>query len=145
MPITIGKWTVGTPISTREIQYRTYETESLTIADTAGGVRISEELIDKGTARVVMTLETAQIRWQLEAGLVITAGGTEGSPLMEVGDTLTLLGYDDIFNARFIRRIDHARFGISTRGPSVSGRTHGFNTQEVWHKRPPRGLRRSRR
>ena len=103
MPLTIGKWTVGTPISTREVQYETYETESLTIDDTAGGVRISAELIDKGTARAVLHLETAQIRWQLEPGLVITAGGTEGSPLMEVGDILTILKYNEINNARFIR------------------------------------------
>ena len=90
-------------IFARPVEYETYDTESLTIDDTTGGVRIDVRKINPDTKRVVVYLETAQIRWQLQRDLTITAGGTEGSPLMEVGDNLTILGHDEIMNSRFIR------------------------------------------
>lgn len=87
----------------RHVTYETYETQSLTVDATAGGVRIDEAKINTSTVRVFATLETAQIRFQLQNVVVLTAGGTEGSPLLEIGDNLTILGHDEIVNTRFIR------------------------------------------
>ena len=79
------------------------DAESVTVDATSGGVRITVSKITPGVQRAFITLETAQIRFQLDPDITITAGGTEGSPLMEVGDNLTLSGRENILKARFIR------------------------------------------
>ncbi len=102
-PVPVKIQEVKTPIPTHPIFYSTVDTESLTIDATAGGVQINPTLITNDTIRATIHLETAQIRWQLEEGLTLTAGGTEGSALLEVGDILTITGHDEVVNARFIR------------------------------------------
>ena len=102
MPLTIK--VVEAPVTIRPITYRTVATESLTVDATASGVRIDTGKINDKTVRASLgPLETAQVRWQLQLGLIITAGGTEGSPLAEIGDILILEGNANILNARFIR------------------------------------------
>ena len=91
------------PVTTRPVTYRTVNTDSLTVDATAGGVRIDTNKINDKTVRAEISLETAQIRFQTLLGLAVTAGGTEGSPLIEVGDVRVLLGHEKIINARFIR------------------------------------------
>ncbi len=91
------------PVVARPPTYDTLAVQSLTVDATSGGVRIDQAKITSAVVRAFITLETAQIRWQLHSSTAITAGGTEGSDLMEVGDNLTLIGRNEILNARFIR------------------------------------------
>jgi hypothetical protein len=76
--------------------------ESVTVDATSGGVAFTTGEI---TTRVVMAscrLETAQIRIS-GGGTVPTAGGTEGSPLVEIGEMFEVWGQADLASFRAIR------------------------------------------
>ncbi len=85
---------------------RALTSEQITVDATSGGVSLTaSNIVAAQTVRAVCTLEQAQIRYQTDipADSTITAGGTEGSPLLEVGQTVTIYGSDDMKNVRFIR------------------------------------------
>jgi hypothetical protein len=76
--------------------------EQLDVAATSVGFTSSEL-----TSRVVMAscrLETAQIRMNVNGATEApTAGGSEGSHLVEVGEIFEVWGSSDLNSARFIR------------------------------------------
>jgi len=87
--------------------YSPYDFEALTVDATSGGVQLSASKIrSTGVAnalkvcqRVVMTNETAQIRYTYDGTTVTSSVGH----IMGVSDVLTLVGIEAIENFRAIR------------------------------------------
>lgn len=77
--------------------------ERITIDNTAGGVGITAALITAGVIRAYCKVETAQIRIQTDPDTTVTAGGTEGSPIKDIGDSFYIYGQPDLSNFRAIR------------------------------------------
>ena len=82
---------------------RAVDAESLTVDDTAGGVQITASKVTPGVLRAYCKVETAQVRIQTDPDITISAGGTEGSPIKDVGDEFYIWGRPDILNFRTIR------------------------------------------
>ncbi len=82
---------------------RTVDADSLTVDDTVGGVGIAASKVTPGVIRAFCKVETAQIRIQTDPDLAITAGGTEGSPIMDIGDSFYIWGRPNILSFRTIR------------------------------------------
>ena len=77
--------------------------EKLTVDDTSGGVGFTAAELTINVKRAVCRVETAQIRIQTVDGIAVTAGGSEGSPIKDVGDEFIVSGSDDMKNFRAIR------------------------------------------
>lgn len=75
--------------------------ESLTVDSTAGGVGFTANELGTRAVVAVCRLETAQIR--ISGGGTPTAGGTEGSQIMEVGEVIEVWGQQDMRSFRAIR------------------------------------------
>jgi len=75
--------------------------EQLDVDDTSGGVGITAGEITNKVYMAVCTLETAQIRYNASAAP--TAGGTEGSPILNVGETIEVWGQKDLHAFKAIR------------------------------------------
>lgn len=96
--------TINSPLKARDHA-------SLTVDNTAGGVGFASGdlsvtlttndpvVITRYVTEVFCTLETAQIRYTLDG----TAPTTTVGHLLEIGDTLTIQGRDNIVNFRAIR------------------------------------------
>jgi hypothetical protein len=82
---------------------RAVDAESLTIDATAGGIKITASKVTPGVIRAFCKLEAGQIRIQTDPDIIITAGGSEGSPTMDIGDSFYIVGRPDILNFRAIR------------------------------------------
>lgn len=76
--------------------------ESITIDATAGGVGFTVAKITGKVIRASCQVETAQIRIQTSSS-TITAGGTEGSPTRDVGDSFYIYGNPDLLSFKAIR------------------------------------------
>lgn len=84
---------------------RAIGSETLTIDDTAGGIGFTAaELTDK-VIRAVCKNETGEIRVQTSppGDVVVTAGGTEGSPTIAIDGSFKVIGMPDMLNFRAIR------------------------------------------
>ena len=77
--------------------------EQLTIDATSGGVGFTAGELTDTVRRAICRVETAQIRIQTASGITITAGGTEGSPIKDVGDEFIISGKTDLTNFKAIR------------------------------------------
>lgn len=82
---------------------RAVDAESVTVDATSGGVAITTAKITSGVVRAFCKVETAEIRIQTDPDITITAGGSEGSPIMAVGSSFFIHGQPDIKNFRAIR------------------------------------------
>jgi len=73
--------------------------EQVTVADSAKSLTAAE--ITNKVIMARMKLETAQIRYNAKTDP--TAGGTEGSFIMDIGDEIEVWGQKDLFGFRGFR------------------------------------------
>ncbi|HEB28223.1 hypothetical protein LCGC14_2405990 [marine sediment metagenome] len=76
--------------------------ETLTIDATAGGIGFTVAEITNKVIRAFCTVETNKVRIQT-SGITITAGGTEGSPIKNVGGSFYVWGQPDLLAFKAIR------------------------------------------
>ena len=69
--------------------------EQITVADTAIGITAA---ITAGMSACGVRLETAQVRWRIDAAPTSSVG-----TLLEVGDTMTVSRAEDLIGIKFIR------------------------------------------
>lgn len=77
--------------------------EQVDVDATAGGVGLTAASAKNSKAqRAFCTVETAQIRIQTDPGVTLTQGGSEGSPIMNPGDSFYIHGTFDMQNFKAI-------------------------------------------
>ena len=80
---------------------RQIDSESITIDATAGGVGLTAAKITTRVFQALITIEDAQARYNCYTAP--TAAGTEGSPTLDPGDQLIIIGEPDLKSFRAIR------------------------------------------
>ena len=79
------------------------DSERITFDSTAGGIGFTAAKLTTKVLMATVRLEQAQVRIRVASGVTLTAGGAEGSPKIEVGETFEVWGSDDLKNFRGIR------------------------------------------
>lgn len=79
--------------------FRAVNYESITVDNTAAGKTLTNTVNSMRGQRAVITAETAQMRYRYDG---TAPAATEGH-LLEVGQTIEVIGYADISNFKIIR------------------------------------------
>lgn len=85
---------VGLALTPVQTQHRT-SFEQITVANTAIGITAA---IRSGMSACMFRLETAQIRWRIDAAPTASVG-----TILEIGDVFTISRAEDLIAVKFIR------------------------------------------
>jgi hypothetical protein len=82
---------------------RAHDAEQLDVDATGGGVAFTTSKVTSKVVRAYCKVETAQIRIMTDPDITLTAGGSEGSPIKDIGDEFYVYGSLDMLNFKAIR------------------------------------------